>query len=632
MDRSHPLVWWRRQGHVQQLVPYLVGLLLLVLLHQQRLAETLNLALHDQAIRLRPAPSAAATPIRLITISETDLRQLGWPLQDDQLAAAIDRLTAAGVGAIGLDLYRDIGVGQGQQRLRRLGQRLPALVSVYSEIDGIGPLPGSPPHRQAYNDLLLDADGVVRRDLLHVRHQGAAAVALPLRLLEVWRGQRISPLRARLERQPDALPRLQAGSGGYSHLDEGGVQRLLAFHRPGSFPSWSLAALLAGQVPPQQLRGAIVLIGSTAPSLRDGFTVPYGAMPGVEVHAHRLAALLVRDGGGQLGLEAAPGWANALLVSLALAVGLGLAEGIASLRRSLVVVAAVAGLGLLLGLGLLVVAGLWFNLALPLAALLAMATAGWTRRGAEQQRQQRHLRQLLGQTLSAAVARELWRQRDGLMAGGQFRGRELAVSLLIADFQGFTAVAEGLPPEPLLAWLNQGLALLVRCIQDQGGLVNKFTGDGVLAVFGAPLGRGPEQEAAAAVAAAAAIRQGLVTLNQSLATAGDPPLRVRIGIHSGSILAGSVGGADRWEYGLIGDAVNCTARLEALEKHRCQEPCRILVSAATRELLGPAAQGSWRPWGGRVMAGRSGDLEVWELVEGPSAGEGRAGCSQTTRS
>ncbi|MEB3351660.1 MAG: adenylate/guanylate cyclase domain-containing protein [Cyanobacteriota bacterium] len=609
--RGRALSGWR-QG-----LPYLAGLAVLAVLHQARLAETLNLALYDRALRSRPAPSGARTPIRLITIDDTDLRQLGWPLADRVLVQAIERLQAAGVGAIGLDLYRDLGVDPGRAALRRLAATPGPLVSVGSLIDGVAPIPTSPAARRAYNDLLLDGDGVVRRDLLHVRGQPADRVALPMRLLEVWRGQAISPLRARLERQAAALPRLDPQAGGYSGLDDAGLQLLLPFQRPGSYPSWSLRALRAGQVPPAALRGSIVLIGSTAPSLRDRFAVPFGSMAGVEIHAHRLAALLALERGERPDLRAAPGWANGLLLLLALAAGVGMGEGLTSLRRGVPALAAAAGLALLVGWLALLLTGLWVNLALPLAGLLSMAAAAWIRRGAEQQRQRRQLQQLLGQTTSAAVARELWQQREALLEGGRFRGRELFVTLLLADLQGFTAVAEQQPPESLLAWLNRGFGLLVPAVQAQGGLVNKFTGDGLLAVFGAPISQGAAADATAALAAARAIRQGLSALNRELAAAGDPPLRLRIGLHSGPVLAGSVGATDRWEYGLIGDAVNCAARLESLEKTRPAGPCRILASATLRALLAPADQAGWRAWGAWAISGRSGRLEVWELLDDP---------------
>lgn len=604
------------------------------MLHQGRLAEALNLRLHDLALNLRPLPSAAGLPIRVVAIGEDDLRRLGWPLDDRHLVAAIRRLEAAGVRAIGLDLYRDLGVGEGRQALRQLAAAPGPLISVFSVIDGIGPIPGTPPERQAYNDVPLDRDGVVRRDLVHVRGQAAASVALPLRLLERSRGQNPGPLRRLLERDPRALAPLEPASGGYSDLDAAGLQRLLPFHDPATIPSWSLSALLAGQVPAASLRDTIVLVGSRAPSQRDFFPVPIhpGQMAGVDLHAQRLAALLERERGRQPGLSAAPGWLNGALLLAAVLAGVALGEGLGSLRRSVALVALLGGGAAAAGLALLLLGGLWLNLSLPLAALLAMASAAWIGRGAEQQGQRQQLQRLLGQTISPVVARELWTQRRSLLAGDRFRGRRLFVTVLIADIAGFTALAERLGPEALLAWLNRALEVVIGAIESGGGLVNKFTGDGLLAVFGAPLSQGREADARAAVAAARAIRHGIEALNAELVATGQPLVRLRLGLHSGWVLAGSVGSRDRWEYGVIGDAVNCAAHIEALAGPPLGDGCRILVSAVSRELAGAAAGApagapgapaggaesgeggdGGRAWGAMALSGRREPVEIWEL-------------------
>jgi adenylate cyclase len=617
---------------LRRALPYALAALALVGLRQARLAENGNLFLYDLAVHLQPKPSAADLPIRVIAIEEEDLRQLGWPIQDRFLADAIRRLTQAGVAAIGLDLYRDLGVAPGVQELRSLVATTPSVVSVYSIIDGVGSIPGTPSLRQAYNDLLIDPDGVVRRDLLHVRSQGPSGVPLPLRLLERWRSQTISPLRSRWETgaPPDTL---ETNSGGYTHLDEGGVQRMLAFHRPGSFQSWSLRALLAGQVPPERLRGTVVLIGSRAPSLRDLFAVPVGRlpwlglerlMPGVDLHAHRLASLMAQERGTPLGLSAAPAWFNMLLLAGAIVAGLALGEGFSSLRRSGQAVVLVVAGGLFVGLLLLWQGILWLNLILPLVGLIATATAAWTGRGMEQQHQRQQLQRLLGQTISPEVAQELWQQREVLLAGNRFRARELFVTVLLADIEHFTTVAEELSPEPLLHWLNQAMERLVTPIQSRGGLVNKFTGDGVFAVFGAPLSGSWQWDAATAVDAALAIRSEVHQLNGQLQQGGHPSLRLRLGLHSGFVVAGSIGSQDRWEYGVLGDVVNCAARIDTLRSPLAPDgappsspECRILMSGITRDLV----QGTtshhlrWKPWGLHSLSGRTRQEEIWELLE-----------------
>jgi adenylate cyclase len=279
--------------------------------------------------------------------------------------------------------------------------------------------------------------------------------------------------------------------------------------------------------------------------------------------------------------------------------------------------------------------GLWINLTLPLAGLLAMAAAGWTGRGAEQQGQRRQLQRLLGHTLSPLVARELWSQRHSLLAGDRFRGRRQFVTILLADISGFMGLAEQMEPAALLDWLNRVLEEVVAPIEAGGGLVNKFTGDGLLAVFGAPLSQGREADARAALAAARGIRAGLANLNAKLTQEGAPRVRLRLGLHSGWVLAGSLGSRDRWEYGVIGDAVNCAARIVALRGPPMAEGCRILISAMSRDLAGAGANGSGSGgledggkggeesggdggdsgccWGVVSLLGRQRREEIWEL-------------------
>jgi len=612
---------WPGRRVATQLGPYAAAVLVLVVLQSSRLVQTANLLLYDLTVRLRPAPDGATTPVRLIGIDEEDLQQLGWPLDDGLLIQAIQRLDQAGAAAIGLDLYRDIGVGKAHLALRQLSSSNPRLVSVFSHVDGIRAIKGTPASRQAYNDLVIDPDDVVRRDLLFVRGLGSAMVPLPLRMLEVGHGGR--PLREALERDPAWVPPLQANSGGYHSLDHGGVQRMLAFHRLGSFPSWSLRALLAGQVPEGSLRGSLVLIGSQAPSLRDGFRVPLQGphpgrslrMSGVELHANRLAALIALQQGRLQGVRAVPAWLNSTLLLAAVLAGVMLGEGIGRLRRSQVTVLSVAT-AMVGATAVGLASGWWLDAASPLAALAALATAAWTRRAQEQQQQRQELQGLLQQTTSTSVAGELWRQRELLLQGGRFPGRRLEVTVVFTDIEHFTGVAEQLDPEALLAWLNRGMAAMVGPVQGQGGLVNKFTGDGLLAVFGAPLDRGTQLEALAAVQAAAGIRRALAALNALLKVEGLPEMRVRVGVHTGPVLAGSVGTPERWEFGVVGDTVNCAARIEELQRNDAPSPsCRVLLSGTTLALVRETIQGPWNFWGTLPLNGRSGAVEVWELLE-----------------
>ena len=164
-------------------------------------------------------------------------------------------------------------------------------------------------------------------------------------------------------------------------------------------------------------------------------------------------------------------------------------------------------------------------------------------------------------------------------------------------------------------WLNRGMEICVPAVTERDGMVNKFTGDGMLAVFGVPLPGDPSAEAQAAIEAAFEIKSGLERLNAELKSEGEPTMRVRMGIHSGEALVGSMGSAERLEYAVIGDAVNCASRLESYDKNRHEGVLRVLLSSTTLELLPTEYRESlsldyWGPGQGK---GRDEPLDVSEL-------------------
>ena len=458
---ARPLVSW-----LARLTPYGIAALLCWGFSTSGIAETLNLLLYDAGIQLRHHPSGRTTPIRLIGISEGDIQRYGWPINDELLAQALTRLNQAGTSAIGLDLYRDGPVEPGHDKFTAVIKKNPNLIGIFSLADGIPPPPSLPPAQQSFNDLVVDPDGSLRRDLVHVGGQPESHVALPLRLFETSSGQ---SFRQAIESLQWNLSWLHPGAGGYSLIDASGYQRMLPFHEPGSFPTWSLSDLLDGKIATSELRDRIVLVGSTAPSLRDTFHTPFtrfhsgqklAEMPGVEIHAHRLAALIKADQGWGVGIGVLPAaWEPALLLLVG-ALGLGLGEGIRSLQRSgwLLLLAEV---GLLATGVALLVGGIWLDVPSLMLTLGLITIAGWLRRGAIGQLQQRQMERLLGQATSPAIAKELWRQRDALLEDGSFPGRCLQATVLFADVVEFSAIAEQSTATQTLDWLNQGMERFV---------------------------------------------------------------------------------------------------------------------------------------------------------------------------
>ena len=144
------------------------------------------------------------------------------------------------------------------------------------------------------------------------------------------------------------------------------------------------------------------------------------------------------------------------------------------------------------------------------------------------------------------------------------RPREATVTVMFTDIAGFTSISEQLPANVGAELLNHHFALVCEAIDAEGGTVDKFLGDGVMAFFGAPdrlKGHG-----AAAVRAAIAIRDALKADNRAAVESGRPPLRVRIGIHTGRVIVGNIGAADRVNYTIVGDTVNVSQRLQELGK------------------------------------------------------------------
>ena len=229
-------------------------------------------------------------------------------------------------------------------------------------------------------------------------------------------------------------------------------------------------------------------------------------------------------------------------------------------KRLWLAIAAVAGLSATTAL-VLITAQMslktWVGVGIPVAAVICGGTSGIMRRGIISQKHHREIQRLLGQTTSTAVAEQLCERRDELMEDGKFKGQEQDATILFSDTCNFTTISEGLSPSDLVIWLNRGVSIAVDAITENGGMINKFTGDGMLAVFGVPISAGAEADAQAAVFAAARIQSGLKTLNEQLRTEKRPEMRMRIGLHSGRVLTGSVGNTNRLEYAVMGDAVNC---------------------------------------------------------------------------
>ncbi|NQZ67545.1 MAG: adenylate/guanylate cyclase domain-containing protein, partial [Lentisphaeria bacterium] len=172
--------------------------------------------------------------------------------------------------------------------------------------------------------------------------------------------------------------------------------------------------------------------------------------------------------------------------------------------------------------------------------------------------------------------------------------RRITATVFFSDLVGFTPIAEKFTPSELMDWLNVYMEAMSKEIFSNQGVVDKYMGDAIMALFGVPFGSDTEEgialNARNAVIAALGMSAQLKLLNPIWQEQGLPTVGMRVGIFTGSLVAGSVGGADRMEYTVIGDAVNTAARLESYDKTYGVEDggCRILIGKATKDYLGDA--------------------------------------------
>lgn len=186
------------------------------------------------------------------------------------------------------------------------------------------------------------------------------------------------------------------------------------------------------------------------------------------------------------------------------------------------------------------------------------------------------VRDLLDKNVSPEVAASLL--RDGHALGGE----EREVTILFCDLRGFTPLSEGLAPRELVALLNRYLDRMSAAIETSGGVIDKYIGDEIMALFGAPVAA--EDSADRAVRAALAMRSALAELNHELALEGRPPLAFGVGINTARVVAGNIGSQRRLNYSVIGDGVNLAARLQPLTR-RPEFETDIIISDSVRAAL-----------------------------------------------
>ena len=592
--------------------------------------QPLELHIFDVMVRLRP--DAVADPrLLIVTITEQDINTIEkWPISDRTLAKAIAEIARLEPIAIGIDMIRNTPYEPGNAELVTQWKNpkvIPITFIGNSQQEQVPPPPNITEDRVGFNDIVVDPDNIVRRNLMFAGNGKKTLTSFSMRLAFAYLDNKKIDSKLTEKQEIEAnkvvFSKLRSDSGGYQNINDQGYQVLLNYRSAENIAkSVTLTQVLEGKVDPKLVKGKIVLMGVTALTVRDFFSSPYSAtasgnwqMPGVFIHATATSQILsaVLDGKGLFWYW--DEWQEILWIAVWGAVGGWLAwrlENSVSLIGS-----GIATFGSLLGYTFFLFTQQgWIPLIPPALALLITPVVIVSYKYQESRQQQEIVMKLLGQQTSPAIANALWKERVHLLESGLLPGKKLTATIILTDLQGFSTISEKLPPEVVMSWLNEYLSAMAQEVQAHQGVINKFTGDGMLAVFGVPIPRTTPAEIAEdarlAVSCALAISSRLPQMNQNWRDRGLPSAKMRVGIFTGPVMVGSLGGTTRLEYGVIGDSVNIASRLESCEKDRQEDTCRILIAEET--LLHLADKFEVESWGALLLKGREQKVNVYRIL------------------
>jgi adenylate cyclase len=371
---------------------------------------------------------------------------------------------------------------------------------------------------------------------------------------------------------------------------------------PGHLRYVSFSRVVNRKFKPGTFTNRIVVIGAAAPSLQDRHPTswPAGEMNGPEIHANAIDTLL----------RGLPLHASSGLVNLLIALGLALVPALLGLRlRPLVAI----GLGVLTGV--VYVLGVQFafgrGLILPVVvpliglgfALVGALTVHWMTASVERTQTRDLFSRFVPDSVVAQVL-ERADSQDDVRLGGEL----LTATVLFSDLRGFTSFAEGREPSEVIGVLNRYLTEMSDAILDHDGTLVAYMGDGIMAVFGAPIAS--EDHAEQALGAAREMLDRLERFNAGMRDEGlGDGFKMGIGLNTGDVMSGNVGSARRLEYTAIGDTTNSAARLEGMTKGT---PYQLFVADATHSRLRDAPD-DLDSLDELEVRGRKAGMKVWAL-------------------
>jgi adenylate cyclase len=458
--------------------------------------------------------------------------------------------------------------GSQYQAIRLLGEPDASFIPrAYAAAANIGPL-AETAENAGYFNAFPDVDGTNRWSPLAIAFRDQLYPSLALAALMVYADW---PLLAATISEL-GIEELVLGDT-LIPTDEGG-RMLINYRGPaGTFPFYSVTDIIHGRLDPALFENKIVLVGATATGIYDLRVTPFSPVyPGVEIHATVIDNILHKD------FIKRPGWTAIFDILAVIILGFVLVPVLSRFR-------AVTGLlfALILALAYIVFnrfvfAGwnFWLNMVYPVLTILFVYVGITIYKYVTEEREKKKIRGAFQYYLTASVINEMLKNPSKLKLGGDKKD----LTVLFSDIRGFTTVSEKLTPEELVKLLNEYLTAMTDKVFQYDGLLDKYMGDAIMAVYGAPLDQ--PDHAIRACRTALDMMKELKNLQVKWSREGRPVLNIGIGINSGDMVVGNMGSQMRFDYTVMGDSVNLGSRLEGINK---EYGTNIVISEFTYEAV-----------------------------------------------
>jgi len=442
-----------------------------------------------------------------------------------------------------------------------------ALIHAYGVVPNLPEL-SETAENSGYFNAFPDIDGSIRWSPLLIKFQGNyySSLALSL-LLQYLDWPMLSVNMAEFGIESIRIDDLRIPT------DESG-RLLVNYMGPAkTFPHYSIADIIQGRLAPELFKGKIVIVGATATGIYDLRVTPFGAVyPGVEIHATVIDNILRQN------FLVQSGWTSFLDACIIILLGLLMGIVISRLRAFQGVLVSLAILTAFISANALIFAhyNVWLNLVYPVLTILLIYLGITVYRYVSEEREKKKVRGAFQHYLNASVVNELLKDPAKLKLGGDKKN----LTVLFSDIRGFTTISEGLAPESLVRLLNEYLTAMTEIVFKYDGLLDKYIGDAVMAVFGAPLEQ--PDHALRACYTALDMMDRLKTLQKQWQAEGWPFVDIGIGVSTGDMVAGNMGSEMRFDYTVMGDSVNLGSRLEGINK---EYGTNIVISQFTHEIV-----------------------------------------------